>query len=493
MTTPKILLIDLNNEAPFPTLAIGYLSVPLKKLGYDVRVYAPLATGIKPIKRDVEENLINYIATRIRFTIHPLIEWANDSIYSFYSKNRFKPTKTFKKEAGEVIKKENADLILVSAYLQYDQLVKEIAKLAHKEDIKLLLGGPFFNMKEVVEKWITIQGVTAVFGGEPELNLGNIVDDMLHSRDLALHSGIFLNGPNGVSGHQMAPLKDLNKLPVPDFDYYRWPAETNRVIPIMASRGCGWGKCLFCSDVITASTRTFRTRTADSVFTELKAQSEKYRSTNFIFFDSKLNSDLDLWHELISEFQTVVPGATWVATVHVDGKGENGLGLESLKLAYKAGLRRMSFGLETASQSLNNSMLKGTEVNRMSEFVRDASACGISVRTTIMLGYPGETAEDIKKTEAFLLEHYNDIDRVHLSRFKAIPGTGFEDRYERKPERYSGLRSFIWDYKYARAKYRYEPNNKTAYRKQKAKLIKLVHKMNKRPLLDSAQQFNGMM
>jgi anaerobic magnesium-protoporphyrin IX monomethyl ester cyclase len=76
---------------------------------------------------------------------------------------------------------------------------------------------------------------------------------------------------------------------------------------------------------------------------------------------------------------------------------------------------------------------------------------------------------------------------VHLSRFKAIPGTGFENRLERKPERYRKIKSLLWDYKFARAKYRYVPDDKSVYRSKKAQLIKLVHNMNKRPLMDSAQ------
>ena len=51
----NILLVDLNNEAPFPTLANGYLSTPLKAAGYNVDVFAPLAYVNKILPRDVQK------------------------------------------------------------------------------------------------------------------------------------------------------------------------------------------------------------------------------------------------------------------------------------------------------------------------------------------------------------------------------------------------------------------------------------------------------
>lgn len=488
----NILIVDLNNEAPFPTLAVGYLSTPLKKAGYNVSVFNPLAFGATQLVRDVEETRMNYIAARVRFTSHPLIEWANELIYKIYSKVRFRPTRSFRKKTAKVINNQTVDLILVTSYLQYDQLFKVIAKQAHKQGIPLLLGGPFFNMPRVVEQWITIKGVTAVFGGEPEFVLDKLVSDMLEGNDISLYPGVFVKR-GGLAGKEAPPLRQLDKLPIPDFDYFHWPNAEHRIIPIMAGRGCGWGKCLFCSDVITASTRTFRSRQSAKVLEELAYQSRRYKSSDFIFFDSKLNSDLALWYDLIENIDQVIENPNWVATLHVDGKGENGLDKVTMKRAAKAGLRRVSFGLETGSQKLNDTMLKGTMIERTAEFLMNAHEAGISVRTTIMLGYPGETHQDIKRTIEFITAHESYLDRVHLSRFKAIPGTAFEDRLIRKPERYDALKSFRWNFSHARASYIYAPENKRHYRRAKRELLRLVHFINKKSLVDTARQFNGMM
>src|SRR5688572_31983691 len=42
----RILLVDLNNFARYPSVAIGYLTAILRAGGYDVELLAPLATGV---------------------------------------------------------------------------------------------------------------------------------------------------------------------------------------------------------------------------------------------------------------------------------------------------------------------------------------------------------------------------------------------------------------------------------------------------------------
>ncbi|TVP55594.1 MAG: radical SAM protein [Halomonadaceae bacterium] len=489
---PRILLVDLNNEATFPTLAIGSLATPLLKAGYQIEVFSPLAYGITALSRDVEETLLNYVLTRVHFAASPLIEWANEWLLQLYYRVRFRSTRAMADAFQKVLDETAFDAILVSSYLQYHQLLITLAGQAKGANIPLLLGGPYFNQKSVTEQWIDIPGVTAIFGGEADFVLPDIVRDMVQGRDLKHHPGVFKREIT-VLGQAAPPAMLTDDLPIPNFDHFAWDKHPHRLIPIMAGRGCGWGHCLFCSDVTTASTRTFRSRSMASVLREIQVQSERYQSGNFIFFDSKLNSDLAMWYGLIEQFQAVVPGARWVASVHVDGKGENGLDRESLKAAYAAGLRRISFGLESGSQRLNQLMRKGTSVERMSAFVRDAHEAGISVRTTIIVGYPGETAADLDATIGFIEAHRQYFDRVKLSKFKAIPGTGFDQRLASKPHKYPSVTRFQWDYLLARARFVFRPPQLRQYRRSKARLIKLVHRINRKSLMDEAQQFNGVM
>lgn len=488
----RILLIDLNNEAPYPTMAIGALAAPLKQGGYQVEVFSPLAHGMKPLARDQQETFADYAVARIFFSGNRLLHWANELIYNTYHRLRFRATSNLIAQFKEVLSSKRFDGIMVSCYLQYYPIMVALAAEAKRHDLPLLLGGPYYNQPKVAQEWLKIDGVTAIFGGEADFSVCDLAQALISGKGLQNIPGIFRQDVTMI-GQPAPPVMLGDRLPIPDFDHFRWEEYPHRVIPVMAGRGCAWGHCLFCSDVTTASTRTFRSRHLESVLTELQTQATRYRANNFIFFDSKLNSDLEIWYGLIEHFQIVVPGAAWVASVHVDAKGENGLELATLKRAYSAGLRRISFGLETGSQRLNKLMLKGTSVARNSQFVRDAASSGISVRTTVILGYPQETPEDVQATADFLTTHFDAIDRVKLSRFKAIPGTAFETRMARRPEKYPNVIQPEWDYRYARARYQYPAARDLAYRRAKVNLLKVVHKINRKPLMDSAQQFNGLM
>jgi radical SAM superfamily enzyme YgiQ (UPF0313 family) len=172
---------------------------------------------------------------------------------------------------------------------------------------------------------------------------------------------------------------------------------------------------------------------------------------------------------------------------------DNGISRYDVAAARASGWVRTTFGLETGSQRVNDSMEKGTTIEGMSRFVRDAHEAGVSVRTTAMLGFPGEEAADIDRTVTFLRDHQRHLDRVRLSRFKAIPGTRFEAAYRRHPERFADLTGFHWNYRYARAAYTYAQARRSTYRRSKAEMLRLVHQINRKPLRAGAETFDGLM
>jgi len=489
-THAPLLFIDLNNFAAYPTLAVGYLIKSLRKRGHSVKLLSPLALGVPAFTRDNEETWKDQLLRRLYFSGNPLLNYLRNHLRNIYSKQLSRPHPLMIEEVKQAITKQPS-AILISAYLTQHAMCVEIAKTAKRANIPVLLGGPFFNLNDVTKQWLKIDGITAIVGGEVDFTVSDIVDTLLLKGDLSQHKGVFLN--NQILANPSPPLRDLSKLPIPDFTDFPWHKYPHPIIPIMTGRGCSWGACTFCGDVISANGRTFRSRGISSVLKELKKQSKTHNSTDFIFLDIKLNSDLAVWNGLIDHFQDYVPNGRWIGTVHINHKGENGLSQERLIAAKKAGLTRISFGLETASQRLLDEMKKGTKIQDCSEFILAAHKAKISVRTSMMLGFPGETADDLEQTNAFLERHFHALDRVRLSLFKPLPETPFDRMYQRNPEKYSNLKKFKWDYKLARGIYTYQPNREKTYRKEKQQLLKIIYEINKKPLSDDAKQFNGMM
>ena len=64
----KVLLVDLNAFASFPTLAIGLLTATLRREGHTVDVICPLDHGRPTVLRERRERLIDHIMRRIHLS-----------------------------------------------------------------------------------------------------------------------------------------------------------------------------------------------------------------------------------------------------------------------------------------------------------------------------------------------------------------------------------------------------------------------------------------
>lgn len=487
----RILIVDLNNYARYPTLAIGYLVAPLRAAGHNVEVLSPLAIGAPPAEHEKVEDRREHLVRRINFATHPVMQAAHESLRRLHARREGRPHQPTLRAVAEHLDRDRPDVILLSAYLNHHPSVAEVAAAAASRGIPVLLGGPAFSSPDTIRSWLDVDGITAIFAGEADLVVADLVEALLDGDDLSSRPGVWI--PGQPDGTILPPLHDLDRLPIPDFDDFPWHAYPNRIIPIMTGRGCGWGVCTFCSDVITTNGRGYRSRSLEAVLAELEHQGRCHHANDAIFLDLKLNSDLSVWHGLIENYQRVLPGGRWIATVHVDGKGENGLDAESLRAARAAGLTRISFGLETGSQDLARRMRKGTDLDRNQRFVEDAADAGISLRSTMIMGYPGETVDDLVLTRDFLARNQDRFDRIRPARFKAIPGTPFQRLLQERPERFKGLSEVEWDHHQARATYRYRPAADRDYRRHKREILDIVHRINAKPLRDDARQFDGLM
>jgi radical SAM superfamily enzyme YgiQ (UPF0313 family) len=241
------------------------------------------------------------------------------------------------------------------------------------------------------------------------------------------------------------------------------------------------------------SGRTFRTRSIENVMLELREQSRRHHSSNFLFLDLKLNSNPNMLRGISEQIQTYVPGAEWIGTVHVDLRNDNGLSRRDLKAAVSSGMRRISFGLESGSQNMLDAMLKGSTVEKNSEFIRNAYEAGLSIRCTMFMGFPGETPEDLEKTADFLEEHAKYLDRVRFNAFSIMEDTPIYNALKKRSPEYSAIQLTRLDHKIARAEYKHPSLDTRAYLKAKKRALSFVYAINKKRVRVTAQAFDGLM
>lgn len=133
--------------------------------------------------------------------------------------------------------------------------------------------------------------------------------------------------------------------------------------------------------------------------------------------------------------------------MHVGRELPNGLSDEEVRAASRAGLTRVTFGLESGSQRILDAMDKGTSIETNQEFLRHSSEAGISVRCTVIQGYPGEEAADLDLTARFLEQNTAWLDRVRINRFNALVGSRLSKEYEKDSTNHPGLRDLEWEFR----------------------------------------------
>lgn len=489
----RVLLVDLNNFARYPTVGIGMLAAVLRRDGIRVGVFSPLAIDVPGVAREARVRATGRVEQYLRYVTAqssmPVICTARARLVRYrHPIGRRERHRIL--EAFDRALMSGYDAVLVSTYLMYREVVEAIAARCAGRDVPVGLGGPYFAQAEVVRAWRAIPGVTAVLAGEAESHASRFVRALVDRCDL--------DGLPGVStAHAQkaaAPsLSDLDALPFADYGDFPWDRYPNRLVPVIVGRGCGWGRCTFCSDVTSTAGRGFRARSASHVLAELTHQSNRHDTSSFVFTDLKLNSDLATWYGIMDGAQRAVPGMRWVGSVHVDRRAENGLEGARLKQVAAAGMVRLTTGLESGSQRILDAMDKGTSVEAVERMIRGAWESGISVRLTMILGYPGEEPEDVEASAAFLERNERYVGRVLLNRFAMITGTRIQRRLRRGFEHREALQemvedpaSAIWPHRYGRAAER-------AYRRAVWRLLGATHAINRRTLHLSAAAFEGVM
>jgi anaerobic magnesium-protoporphyrin IX monomethyl ester cyclase len=494
----RVLLVDLNNFARYPTLSIGYMTAVLRAAGVTVSVFSPLMVGVGGVTREVRPHRLSLIVSKLNHhAATSRSDWVRrwrDRLAASRASDITSHHDAVVQGFSDALARHQPDAVMISTYLMYRDVCERVCALCKQAGIPVLVGGPYFSQPEVIEDWAAIEGLTALAAGEVELELPAILRTLLSGGDPSQHRGVVARDAHGrLKGDMAPPLKELDAVPFPDYSDFPWAAYPNRIVPIVTGRGCGWGVCTFCSDVTSTAGRTYRSRTPANVLGEIEAHHRTHGVSRFVFTDLKLNSNVDMWRLITSGMQAAAPRAQWIGAVHVGPEADNGLSPADLRRAADSGCVRLTTGLETGSQRMADLMKKGTRQTAVSAFLIYAAEAGISTRCTMILGYPDETAHDVHASAEFLEQHVPVIERVSLNRLQLITGTALHRTLRHKPGRHAQFKIVHEDSRMARADHRYGEVETASHRKAVMRLLTVVHRINRKPLAPRAREFEGVM
>jgi len=323
------------------------------------------------------------------------------------------------------ILKSNTKLVGISITFS-DQLIPSLLLARKLKDydkhFSIVVGGNLvthLHRNESFLRLLSLAGVDAAVIFEGEYALLKIVEVFDKNREslktslCEIPNVIYLDANRYKLPEKIYVVKDLNDIPTPNFDdlpldKYLTP---HIVFPLLTSRGCYWSKCVFCN--IPYGYYKYRFRDVEHVINDIKLLISKYNAKYIAFRDCCIPPEYmyELSKRIIEEGIEV--------KMYAEIRAEETFRYEHFKTAYEAGFRVLWVGVESYSQRILNLMRKGITregIRRCLEFMKKA---GMWVHVYIILGFPGETEEDLYETINFILTNHN-IDSVEFSPFSLV-------------------------------------------------------------------------
>jgi radical SAM superfamily enzyme YgiQ (UPF0313 family) len=302
---------------------------------------------------------------------------------------------------------------------------------------RVVLGGP--EVTHHADKFLE-HGADVIVVGEGEETMHALVSAWSGSDPNALGdvAGIVFRDQDGrVRKNPPRPLlRSLDELPTPKrdaidlrpyLDAWRTQHGANAV-SISTMRGCPYS-CRWCSRAVYGE--SYRRRSPRRVADEMQTIVDRYHPDSLWFVDDVFTINHRWLDELTTELERRHLRVPYECITRADRLDERSVGL-----LRRSGCFRVWIGAESGSQKVLDAMDRRVTVERVREMIQLSKRAGIETGTFIMLGYPGETREDIEAT----IEHLkrSDPDQFTITVAYPIKGTPYyeevrDDIVDRRP------------------------------------------------------------
>ncbi|MDD2852863.1 MAG: radical SAM protein [Desulfuromonadaceae bacterium] len=301
----------------------------------------------------------------------------------------------------------------------------ELAKKI-KSDTITILGGihPTFMFEELLH---TSDAVDYIVIGEGEATLRQLLEVLETGGNPEKVVGIAYrcNGTIIKTGKRSL-IEDLDTLPAAwdllDWDDYACLAiADSRLGAVSTSRGCDHD-CTFCSQQKFWG-NSWRARNPLNVADELKQLYTNHGVTVFMITDEYPTRDKDRWEAFLDAvIARNIPIYLLMETRPADILRDR----EIIWKYRKAGIIYISFGIESADQTVLDALKKGQvteDIKQVFDILREQE---IVSEASFMVGFPGETSDSIKRTMQLAQQYNPDI--ANFFTFTPWPYTdGYDD------------------------------------------------------------------
>jgi radical SAM superfamily enzyme YgiQ (UPF0313 family) len=267
--------------------------------------------------------------------------------------------------------------------------------------------------------------------GEGEYVIGPLLDYLNGKGDLP--SGVAYRREGRIVIPDRVPfIQDLDVLPLPSYDLVdynryshtmgRYSVDNPRSLPyarMFTSRGCPIG-CVFCQ-VETLAGRRFRPRSAGNVLAEMEWLQSSYGVTSVVFDDDNFFVNRKrvkaIFEGMIERKLNLKWNAIAVSVFLLDE--------ELLELMKASGCQFIDLAIESGVKRILKQIIhKPVNLDKAKRLVAKCQELGIDVAANFVIGFPGETWEEIRQTLSFIESIPLDYAKIFIA--NPLPNTKLE-------------------------------------------------------------------
>jgi anaerobic magnesium-protoporphyrin IX monomethyl ester cyclase len=343
---------------------------------------------------------------------------------------------------SDTVRQNNPMAVGISYHTPLKCVVERICGLIREidRDIKIVAGSfhPTFCPEEVMQN----PDIDFVVRGEGEVPLLRLVKELKKdSPKWETVPGIHYRDGGGQVQHNPGAelISNLDELPFPardlvlNCDYTRYRAHC-----ISTVRGCPY-TCSFCADRRFWGGRV-RRRSVDNVIRELKMLNDTYKISCVDIVDGTFTFDRKYLQTFCDAMISNRLNIAWRCTARYDNLDE-----DLLKLMKRANCSGMYLGLESGSNRVLKMIDKKETVEQIIEASKMVYKSGITSATSVLLGTPDESKEDIEETLKVMKNFKTDF--FDVNSYMPIAGTPLYDSMSEEDKknidwRKVGMKSF---------------------------------------------------
>lgn len=306
------------------------------------------------------------------------------------------------------ILKEKPDVIGITAITFEAPAAYELTrKIKQRSDAFVVLGGAHANSfhHRIPDDCPELDAIAA---GESEETLAELCTRISTGIPLEGIQGIRFKKADGTFSELIEPdpILDIDSIASPAFDLYNHhlykplPHRAKRIPSscMITSRGCSYRKCTYC-ELSGLIRNVYRRHSPERVIKEMKLLIRHSGAKDIYFQDDIFITEPEWVEEFCDRLNQSGLDIIWSCESRFQGVTK-----PLLTQMKKAGCWRIYYGFESGNQHLLDKIQKGFTLSEAKEAARNANQAGLDVVGFFMLGLPGETPADARRTIQFSLE-----------------------------------------------------------------------------------------